>query len=131
MSQSRPGRILSRLEEIAFRKDWDARVVPSPGTGGIRHPSNVASIIGSRPRPEEIEDDEAECTCDNMEHPCSVHDTDMNPRWNRRNVWGVFDNRSQEFVEMSEDTARAYALFVPQDYVLHRKINGIWTQIYT
>lgn len=23
-------------EKIAFRKDWDARVVPSPGTGGLR-----------------------------------------------------------------------------------------------
>lgn len=44
-------RFLTKEEEISFRKDWDARVVPSPGTGGIRHPSNVVSIIGTRPRP--------------------------------------------------------------------------------
>ena len=41
---------LNPEQEIAFRKDWDARIVPSPGTGGIRHPSGAPSIIGSRRR---------------------------------------------------------------------------------
>ena len=58
--------LLTPAEEIAFRKDWDARVVPSPGTGGIRHPSGATSIVGSRARPPRPAEP-------SLPHPCCVH----------------------------------------------------------
>lgn len=43
---------LTREQEIAFRKDWDARVVPSAQASGERGPGNSQSIIGTRDRAE-------------------------------------------------------------------------------
>ena len=44
------GTPLTKEEEIAFRKDWDARVIPSPGSGGERGPGSHESIVGTRRR---------------------------------------------------------------------------------
>lgn len=40
-------RVLTPAEQVAFRKDWDARVVES-GSGGVRHPGGATTIMGTR-----------------------------------------------------------------------------------
>lgn len=45
-----PSKPLTPEQEIAFRKDWDARVVPSTQPSGERGPGGAPTIIGTRPR---------------------------------------------------------------------------------